>query len=321
MNGGASPSTAAPTVCAVILTYNRQALLRRCLVCLLEQTRPPDLILVVDNASSDGTAEMLAREYPDVRALLLSPNVGAAGGFTAGMAQAYSAGYDWLWLMDDDAYPRPAALELLLAAGADADLAADVLVPAQWSAQQNRLYGVAEWQPRGVVEAGPAALGPGHDVQLFAFVGPLISRAVIGRVGLPYAEYFIDMFDWEYSLRVQQAGLRARLVPGSVIDHEAGEMKPQRLLGVGRVKPRFWRPGWRMYYDTRNTLLTIRRRRMGWPTVLRHLAAQPRAALRELALEPDGLGRARLRWWAVRDGLRGVAGERADVRQSGGAKR
>ncbi|CAM3526354.1 glycosyltransferase [Deinococcus frigens] len=312
----------APTVCAVILTYNRQALLRGCLACLLGQTRPPDQILVVDNASSDGTAEMLAREYPDVRVLVLSPNLGAAGGFAAGMAQAYSAGFDWLWLMDDDACPRPDALERLLAAGADpdTDTAADVLVPWQCSAQ-GKMYGVAQWQPGGLMEPDPATLEAGHEVQLFAFIGPLISRAVIERVGLPYAEYFIDMFDWEYSLRVQQAGLRARLVPDSVIDHEAGEIKLQRLLGVGRARARYWRPGWRVYYDTRNALLTFRRRRLGWPTTLHYLASQPRSALRELALEPDGLRRARLRWWAVRDGLRGVAGERPEVRQIGGSKR
>ncbi|MFK7604263.1 glycosyltransferase [Deinococcus sp. SM5_A1] len=311
-----APTDSAPTVCAVVLTYNRQGLLKKCLECLLGQTRPPDQILVVDNASSDGTADMLARKYPDVRALVLSPNVGAAGGFTAGMAQAYSAGFDWLWLMDDDAYPRPDALELLLCAGVDTNLPAEVLVPWQWSAEQDKLYGVAEWHARGLVEPNPATLEAGHEVQLFAFIGPLISRAVIERVGLPYAEYFIDMFDWEYSLRVQQAGLRARLVPGSVIDHDAGEMKPQRLLGIGPVRARYWRPGWRTYYDTRNALLTFRRHQLGWPTTLRFLAAQPRSVLRELALEPDGLRRARLRWWAVRDGLRGQAGERKDVRQT-----
>lgn len=53
-------------VCAVVVTYNRKQLLRRCLSALLAQSRTVDEILLIDNASSDGTNEMLAIEFPMV---------------------------------------------------------------------------------------------------------------------------------------------------------------------------------------------------------------------------------------------------------------
>ena len=301
--------TPAETVCAVVLTYNRPGALHTCLEHLHAQTRLPDYVLVVDNGSVDDTLEMLARGWPEVGVLALSPNIGAAAGFAAGMAHAYAAGFDWLWIMDDDAYARPDALERLLAQAP----AADILVPWQCS-ERDGLYGASRFTPRGVVAVPAAEFPEPRAVQLFAFIGPLISRRVVGRIGLPYSDYFIDMFDWEYALRAHQAGLRALLVPGSVLDHDAGELKPQRLFGLAPPRPRYWRPTWRMYYDTRNALLTFRRRDLGWPYFAHHLLGQPRAALRELALEHDGPSRVRWRLRANLDGLRGVAGERPGLR-------
>jgi len=51
------------TVCAVIPTYNRSALLAECLESVLHQTRPADEVIVVDNASTDGTGEMVAQKF------------------------------------------------------------------------------------------------------------------------------------------------------------------------------------------------------------------------------------------------------------------
>lgn len=299
--------TTPETVCAVVLTYNRPTTLRQCLACLLAQTRPPEQILVVDNASTDDTLAILALEFPQVQVLALSPNVGAAGGFVAGMERAYGAGFDWLWLMDDDAYPHPDALEQLLAGGAGAE----VRVPWQRS-QRGELYGAWAWAGGRAVEAPPAARTGQAPLELFAFIGPLISRAAIAQVGLPYADYFIDMFDWEYSLRLHQAGLRAVLVPQSVIDHQLGQSRPARLLGrFGPERACYWEPDWRLYYNARNILLTVRRRQLGPAALRQALLRQLRTIARDLIYWPGD--RARLRLWslAVLHGLRGVSGERA----------
>jgi len=76
------------SVAAVVVTYNRKSLLMRCLLALLRQTRPLQKIIVVDNASTDGTREELAQEgYLDESAIeyvRLEHNTGGAGGFHTG---------------------------------------------------------------------------------------------------------------------------------------------------------------------------------------------------------------------------------------------
>src|SRR5258708_7835900 len=95
-------------VIAVVVTYNRILLLKRCLDALLAQSTRPAGIIVIDNASSDGTAQTIARTYTDkVTLIQLSRNTGGAGGFYIGCQAAISNGADWIWLMDDDGYPDP----------------------------------------------------------------------------------------------------------------------------------------------------------------------------------------------------------------------
>src|SRR5215210_1526363 len=111
-----APPAGEPVVWAVVVTYNRRELLSACLGAIAAQTRAPDHLLVVDNASTDGTRDMVAGEHPQAELLALPENRGSSGGFHAGMARAHGAGATWIWVMDDDTIPRPEALERLLAA-------------------------------------------------------------------------------------------------------------------------------------------------------------------------------------------------------------
>src|SRR5437588_9567672 len=97
-------------VCTVVVTYNRSALPSHCLAALRTQTHPIDRIIVVDNASTDDTPDVL-RDCEHVR---LDANAGSAGGFAAGLEAAWRTGCGWIWLMDDDVQPAADALELLL---------------------------------------------------------------------------------------------------------------------------------------------------------------------------------------------------------------
>ena len=101
-------------VCAVVVTYNRKDLLRTCLQSLLKQTRMPDCIVVVDNASTDGTRAMLDTEFQQLQRLNLETNSGGAGGFKAGMQSAYCRKFEWIWVMDDDIEVTPECLEKML---------------------------------------------------------------------------------------------------------------------------------------------------------------------------------------------------------------
>jgi Predicted glycosyltransferases len=130
------------SVCAVVVTYNRKNLLIECLEALRKQTRPIQGIYLIDNASTDGTPELLLEngyisELPpenlkepwekdfivqnlvDGREIKLyyvrmHENTGGAGGFYEGVKRGYEKGYDWLWLMDDDIEPKSQAIEIML---------------------------------------------------------------------------------------------------------------------------------------------------------------------------------------------------------------
>ncbi|RYJ04080.1 MAG: glycosyltransferase [Actinomycetales bacterium] len=110
----------AESVAVVVVTYNRADLLERMLVGLAALERLPDAVLVVDNASTDHTSDVLAAATnPGLEVIRPDDNLGGAGGFHLGVRTAYAAGYDRIWLMDDDVVPAPDCLTVLLAQDED----------------------------------------------------------------------------------------------------------------------------------------------------------------------------------------------------------
>ena len=228
------------SVCAFVLTRNRRELLVECVRGLLAQTRPPERIVVLDNASTDGTAAHL-----EAAGLLAEPsvvferseeNTGGAGGYARGVELSLAQGTDWIWLMDDDAEPRPDALERLLAAPEAGDPGVAVLA--------NAVEG-----PDGEIDVmhrcdlgrfmRPLPLDVYRDgvhpaIAIASFVGFMVRSDAARAVGLPRADFFIGCDDVEYSLRVRSQG-RLHLVPESRILH-----KFQMAGGTATRRSRFW---------------------------------------------------------------------------------
>ena len=297
-------------VCAIVVAFNRCAMLHSCLQHLNAQTRPLDHILVVNNASTDDTAEMVRREFPGATLLDLPDNGGGAGGFHAGMKHAFEGGFEWLWLMDDDVFASPNALETMLSQSASAD----VLVPAQQDAL-GRLYGAAKWSGRGVevtedvIEKRRPAVGK----YVFTFAGPLLSRRVVEAVGLPLKEFFIWFDDAEYSLRVHQTALSIRVVPEAVLFHDVGG-KPQTRQLLGRTLIRILPPPWKLYYGARNTLYVILRQTVSKRKKQRMLIGYSLShcyqALQDILFEADRVQRLRMRLRGIKDGVTGNLGKK-----------
>lgn len=307
-------------VCAVVVTYNRRALLTECLRALGAQTRAVDQIVVADNASTDGTREMLAAEFPKVHVLALTDNLGGAGGFHEGMRWAHGQdGKQWLWLMDDDGRPAPDCLARLL----DHARPDRVLVPLQRN-DTGELYGAFRWRggwkhlrsgPYVNVTAEVATAGqPVSGDYLFTFVGALVPGEVVHLLGLPHKEYFIYFDDIEYALRVRARGdLGATVVPQAIFYHDwiGTQKRPVRVLGrFGKARPRVAVPLWKMYYDARNYLYTITRTTRRPADLYRYFAWQLWAFANDLLLEPDHIRRAFMRLRGIRDGMMGRLGKR-----------
>lgn len=238
-----------PSVWAVVVTYNRLALLRECLTALEAQTRPLDGVIVIDNASTDGTPSAVAEGFPWVRLQVLGENRGGAGGFHAGLQQAHRAGADWIWLMDDDTIARENALEELLGA---ADRLPAFEPPsllasrAVWN--DGRLHpmnapGFERDDVSRVVAGCERGLMP---LRTATFVSLMVHRGVVDRHGLPLAHYFIWSDDIEYTARILRRE-QGYLVPTSVVHHKTST--PYTAVSTS---------GERFYYHVRNTLFMIR---------------------------------------------------------------
>ena len=233
---------------AVIVTRDRLALLEQCLDALRAQSRRPDRILVVDNASSDGTAAFLESQE-DVATLRLEENVGGAGGFHHGLRAAHAGGADWAWLMDDDTIATPAALaELLRAPDALIGLGSPLLLSSVALWTDGRLHPMNEPSFKRELDHFVASCERGLlPVRMATFVSLLVHRTAVDAFGLPLKHYFIWSDDIEYTARILKDAPRGWLVPESVVVHKTR----QAHTAVTESGSRF-------YYHVRNSVYMLR---------------------------------------------------------------
>src|SRR5262249_36524583 len=164
---------------AVVVTHDRCHLLAAALAAIDAQTRRPDTVVVVDNASADGTARMLRERFPWAQVVTLARNTGGAGGFAAGMARALELGATALGLMDDDTVPSPGALEALLSAGRHG--AALVASRVVWTDGRDHPMNT----PRGRPSDVPGCV----RIRSASFVSVLLDAGAVRERGLPIADY------------------------------------------------------------------------------------------------------------------------------------
>jgi hypothetical protein len=234
-------------IIAVVVTYNRIELLKRNIGCLRKNT-PLGSIVVVNNGSTDSTAEWLSEQHD--LTVLTQENVGGSGGFHTGMQYAYREGADWIWCMDDDVFPRPDCLENLL--------------------KQSGLKGVGILAPRRLLDGrifthdflsfnltrpfssmyegrlSKMQVNEPIEVSGTAFEGPLIHRDVVGKVGFPNKELFIFCDDTDYCLRSVRAGFKILYVPTALMDK-------QLFFSDDTWAERNRKKKWKRFYQIRNS--------------------------------------------------------------------
>jgi rhamnopyranosyl-N-acetylglucosaminyl-diphospho-decaprenol beta-1,3/1,4-galactofuranosyltransferase len=218
-----------PHVCAAIVTHNRLAILKRCVEALRQQTYSVATIVVVDNGSSDGTADWLAKQG-DLIVVRQGP-LGPARGLRASFATALEQpDWDALWVADDDAHARSDALERLVSSAAyQAGHIVGSLVVSKHDASRlafsvpklstyNGLLDFYRKQTDHVEDLRAESTELGYRWSMF-FNGALLPRSVVEDVGLPLGEFATGGEDTEYFYRVLSHGYQTYLVLDSLVEH------------------------------------------------------------------------------------------------------
>ena len=234
-------------VLAVVVTFNRRETLLRTLDFLGQQDVAN--VVIVDNASTDGTQEAVRAAHPKLIYHRLNENIGSAGGFGTGMKVAYEAGADWIWLFNDDSRPLPGALGTLARLYKKLPDAADTGFLKIIHELPNGTYPMINWDGvrKNTYLQKEEAL---HRSDLITFDGCLIRRDVIEAIGYPFAPFFMGIYEFDYCIRAKKAGFKAYNLPLPLIEDE--KMGSSGSTGS---------PPWRTYYNTRNHLyLAIRNR-------------------------------------------------------------
>lgn len=263
-------------IAAVFATMNRKATALACARSLAAQTRAPDLVVVADNVSNDGTAEALENLTPLPFPLIvhrMPENRGNAGGVEEAMELCFARGMDAVWILDDDSWPRPDALaELLVPPWRDDQVRHSVQIDPKsnnltWPMQVHTpptgwhvVYSLQEIGTTPVVETRNN------------WTGSLVPRQVREEIGPVRGDLFIRGEDEEYPWRFVQAGITQIAVVGSALDHPGPpELKHTTLLG----KTIYFEPGladWKLYYKIRN-MVWLQRHKRGLAAAFAMLAA------------------------------------------------
>ena len=241
-----------PRVTAVVVTYNRRDLLLEALAAVHKQSRPADTVIVVDNASADGTAAAVRSQYPGVHLAELTRNSGGAGGFAYGISLALAGETDLLWLMDDDTVPEPGALRALLAARERYPGHPPALVASRVVWTDGRAHPMNTPRVKPFVSnperlaAGAAGCTP---IRSASFVSILVDAAECRRRGLPQADYFLWNDDFEFTTRLLR-GNTGLLCPASVVVHKTA------TFGATNADP----GAERFFYEVRNKIWMLKTR-------------------------------------------------------------
>lgn len=220
-----------PSLAVVIVNWNGAERTLRCLESLRRAARPPRLVFVVDNASTDDSVARIRAAHPGVEVIAATENLGYAGGNNLGIARALERGADSVLLLNNDIELEPRCIETL-----ESELRSDrvgavgplVLFPSGpgtksriWAAGGEVTHRENVSRLRGNGEPLNGRFAAPERVDYLPGCAILIKRSVFERVGMLDESFFCYMEDVEYGRRIAEAGLENRLVPSARAIHDA----------------------------------------------------------------------------------------------------
>ncbi len=242
-------------IIALVVTYNRKDLLKENIEALLSQSFTDFDILVVDNASTDGTKEFM-ENYKDNSKIIYEntgANLGGAGGFHYGIKKAVELGYEFCWLMDDDTIAKQNALQKLVEKAKELQNEFSFLCSyVEWidgsPCKMNQTIAHRDW----FNEADKLSKNQILKLSSCTFVSVFVNLEVTKKVGLPVRQMFIYGDDHEYTKRLSKEK-SGYLVLESVVVHKMNSNQGYQIEDIPKERIA------RYYYDSRNRLYRARK--------------------------------------------------------------
>jgi GT2 family glycosyltransferase len=230
-----------PYVCGIIVNWNRKEDIIKCIKSLKKINYDGFDILVVDNASADGSVEAIKKEFTDVEIMENKENLGGSGGFNKGISHALEKDkYDYLWLLDNDIIVSSESLnELLKAFSTDNKIAVagsmilrmdqpETLQELGAYINDKEFKRVANLRDFPVSKISKKII----DVDYVAACSLLVDVKKLKKVGLMDTDYFLYFDDVEWCTRFKSAGYRVVAVSNSKIWHKEGGRNRKNNLPV-----------------------------------------------------------------------------------------
>jgi GT2 family glycosyltransferase len=253
MTAELGPPKDAPSVGVVVVNYNGAAFVDEFARSLAEIDYPNVRVVVVDNGSQDGSAEVIESARPGAVLLRCPENLGTAGGNNAGFRYCLEQGFDYVLVLNNDTVVTADFLAKLVAAADERTVVAPKILyyydhgiisthagdfDWRWGRFRNTFHGKPD---------GPAASQP-RDLQTASFCCALVPTRALREVGLLDERFFMYYEETDWLRQALDRGFRLRYNPGAVIYHrESGSS------GGG------WMTPFKQYYATRNRLYLIRK--------------------------------------------------------------
>jgi GT2 family glycosyltransferase len=247
-----------PCVASVILNTNRRQDTLDCLKSLQQSTYQNQKIIVLDNRSTDGSAEAVRSAFPEAQMIGLIENLGYAGNNNIGIEEAIKQGADWVLVLNEDTVLDPDCLAELVKVG-ESDPKIGIVGPMVYHYNEPDVIQSAGgmlgkyWQSQhlGQNELDRGQFQSPRRVEWISGCAILVRRAVIEQVGMLDANFFIYWEETEWCIRASRKGWQIFHVPQAKIWHKGVQRDYQ-------PKPSF------TYYGTRNHLLTLSKHRAPW---------------------------------------------------------
>ena len=284
--------------CAVVVvTYNRKALLKENIEALTAQSYSEYDIILIDNASTDGTKEMVeGLGNSSVRYYNTEKNLGGAGGFSYGLKIAAEDQYEYAWLMDDDSIPEREALESLVQKAEKLENNFSFLASlVYWTDGNLFLMNFPRCDYSNISKTSHAYV---KDLKLLpvtsgSFVGCFINLQLVQEVGLPIADFFIYGDDLEYTHRLKKVKPCYLDLESSIL-HKAPSNKGADIATAGSDRIE------RFFYQSRNGMYAARKDHK----MLLRFFEIGRRALRILGKAPDH--KAKRLWMLIKGSICGL---------------